>query len=138
MACLEAHSDECERDMECLSGRSHRFQECGKGLQSSLECEAGLGQEFLDECVIPSRCGIVGRRACVGVNRVGKASGPCHTDVLYASGDLGDAGTDLFNSSLLIPLYKNSKGEAIRPIAVPTVFRKVYARTAIAEYRPHF
>ena len=55
---------------------------------------------------------------------------------LYACGEIGHEGEDLINSSLLIPLYKNSQGDTIRPIAVPTVFRKTYARATLAQHRP--
>ena len=54
---------------------------------------------------------------------------------LYACGELGHEGEDLLNSSLVIPLYKNASAEAIRPIAVPTAFRKCYARACIAMHR---
>ena len=54
---------------------------------------------------------------------------------LYACGELGHEGEDLINSSLLIPLYKNGSGDAIRPIAVPTTFRKAYARATLARHR---
>ena len=55
---------------------------------------------------------------------------------LYATGELGHEGEDLLNTSLLIPLYKDGRGEAIyRPIAVPSVFRKVYAKATVASYR---
>ena len=55
---------------------------------------------------------------------------------LYSCGEVGHEGEDLINASLLIPLYKNSKGDAIRPIAVPSVFRKTYARATLAQHRP--
>ena len=54
---------------------------------------------------------------------------------LYACGEIGHEGEDLLNASLLIPLYKNGKGDAVRPIAVPSVFRKVYARATLARHR---
>ena len=54
---------------------------------------------------------------------------------LYACGELGHEGEDLLNCSLLIPLYKDSRGTAIRPIAVPTAFRKCYARSVLAVHR---
>ena len=40
---------------------------------------------------------------------------------------LGHEGEDLLNASLIIPLYKDTRGSAIRPIAVPSVHRKVLA-----------
>ena len=54
---------------------------------------------------------------------------------LYACGELGRQGEDLLNSSLVIPLCKNSAGTAIRPIAVPTAFRECCARAVIALHR---
>ena len=51
---------------------------------------------------------------------------------LYACGEIGHEGEDLVNASLLIPLYKNHKADAVRPIAVPSVFRKAYARATLA------
>ena len=54
---------------------------------------------------------------------------------LYACGEVGHEGEDLINASLLIPLYKNAHADAIRPIAVPSVFRKTFARATIAAHR---
>ena len=48
--------------------------------------------------------------------------------VLYCTGELGHEGEDLMNASLLIPLHKDATGTAIRPIAVPTVHRKIFAK----------
>ena len=56
--------------------------------------------------------------------------------LLYCTGGLGHEGEDLFNASLVIPLYKDSRGEAIRPIAVPSVHRKVLAKTTVTAFRP--
>ena len=56
--------------------------------------------------------------------------------VLYATGALGREGTDLFNSCLAIPLKKSTDGTSLRPIAIPTVFRKVFARICVAKFRP--
>ena len=55
--------------------------------------------------------------------------------VLYATGELGREATDLLNASLAIPLRKNTAGTSLRPIAVPTAFRKVYARVCVARFR---
>ena len=55
--------------------------------------------------------------------------------VLYATGELGREATDLINSSLAIPLRKNTAGTSLRPIAVPSAFRKVYARSCVAKFR---
>ena len=54
---------------------------------------------------------------------------------LYACGEIGHEGEDLLNASLLIPLYKNNKADAVRPIAVPSVFRKAYSRASLARHR---
>ena len=54
---------------------------------------------------------------------------------LYATGELGRKATDLLNSSLAIPLKKNTPGTSLRPIAVPTAFRKVYARVCVMKFR---
>ena len=54
---------------------------------------------------------------------------------LYATGELGREATDLINSSLAIPLKKNTPGTSLRPIAVPTAFRKVYARVCVMRFR---
>ena len=56
--------------------------------------------------------------------------------VLYSTGELGREATDLVNSSLAIPLRKNTAGTSLRPIAVPSAFRKVYARSCVARFRP--
>ena len=53
----------------------------------------------------------------------------------YGAGELGHEGEDLVNSSLVIPLYKDATGSAIRPIAVPTSFCKVCAKVCVATYR---
>ena len=46
------------------------------------------------------------------------------THETYACGELGHQGEDLLNCFLVIPLYKNSAGTAIRPMAVPQVLRQ--------------
>ena len=56
--------------------------------------------------------------------------------LLYSTGGLGHEGEDLVNASLIIPLYKNAEGTAIRPIAVPSVHRKVLAKVTVAAFRP--
>ena len=54
---------------------------------------------------------------------------------LYSTGGLGQEGQDLFNASLVVPLYKNEAGTAVRPIAIPSVHRKVLAKTTVAAFR---
>ena len=54
---------------------------------------------------------------------------------LYSTGGLGQEGQDLFNASLVVPLYKNEAGSAVRPIAIPSVHRKVLAKTTVAAFR---
>ena len=56
--------------------------------------------------------------------------------ILYATGETGREATDLINCSLAIPLYKDVTGESLRPIAIPSVFRKVYARIFVTRFRP--
>ena len=56
--------------------------------------------------------------------------------VLYATGEVGKEATDLINCCLAIPLYKDTAGEGLRPIAIPSVFRKVYARVFVSKFRP--
>ena len=56
--------------------------------------------------------------------------------VLYCAGGLGHEGEDLMNASLIIPLYKDARGSAIRPIAVPSVHRKVLAKVTVSAFRP--
>ena len=53
---------------------------------------------------------------------------------LYSTGGLGQEGQDLFNASLVVPLYKNEAGTAVRPIAIPSVHRKVLAKTTVAAF----
>ena len=56
--------------------------------------------------------------------------------LLYTTGELGHEGEDLVNASLVIPLYKDSQGTAVRPIAVLSVHRKVLAKVTVAAFRP--
>ena len=55
--------------------------------------------------------------------------------VLYTTGQMGHEAEDLFNSSLIVPLHKNPEGTAIRPIAIPSIHRKVFARCTVALYK---
>ena len=43
----------------------------------------------------------------------------------YFSGHLGTTAWDLFNASSIIPLSKDSQGSGVRPIAMPSVWRKL-------------
>ena len=54
---------------------------------------------------------------------------------LYATGELGREAADLVNSFLTIPLKRNAAGTSLRPIAMPTASRKVYARATVARFR---
>ena len=56
--------------------------------------------------------------------------------VLYATGETGREATDLINCCLAIPLRKDATGEGLRPIAIPSAFRKVYARVFVAKFCP--
>ena len=56
--------------------------------------------------------------------------------VLYATRALGREATDIFNSCLAIPLKKSRDGTSLRPIAIPTVFRKGFARICVAKFCP--
>ena len=56
--------------------------------------------------------------------------------LLYCTGGLGHEGEDLLNASLVIPLYKDARGSSVRPIAVPSVHRKILAKVTVAAFRP--
>eukprot|EP00971_Amphidinium_carterae_P077120 1523257-Amphidinium_carterae.2 len=51
----------------------------------------------------------------------------------YLRGETPSAATDLLNIALIIPLSKNETG-GIRPVSIPTVFRKLAATVCILEY----
>ena len=53
----------------------------------------------------------------------------------YCTSGLGHEGEDLMNASLIIPLYKDARGSAIRPIAAPSVHRKVLAKVRVSVFR---
>ena len=55
--------------------------------------------------------------------------------VLYATGEAGREATELINCCLAVPLHKDSEGVGLRPIAIPTVFRKTYAKVFVAKFR---
>ena len=54
----------------------------------------------------------------------------------YATGQCGSMAQDLINSSRLIPLYKDAQGSSLRPVAIPTLWRKVFGRATVEHYRP--
>ena len=56
--------------------------------------------------------------------------------LVYCTGGLGHEGEDPMNTSLIIPLFKDAQGTAIRPIAVPSAHRKVLAKVSVAAFRP--
>eukprot|EP00971_Amphidinium_carterae_P254838 5058842-Amphidinium_carterae.1 len=51
----------------------------------------------------------------------------------YMRGELGALATNLVNMASLIPLNKNDQG-GIRPISIPSVFRKLSATMCILEF----
>eukprot|EP00971_Amphidinium_carterae_P207449 4115991-Amphidinium_carterae.1 len=54
----------------------------------------------------------------------------------YLRGEMPSTATDLLNIALIIPLNKSEAG-GIRPISIPTVFRKLAATVCILEYTTH-
>eukprot|EP00971_Amphidinium_carterae_P348121 6490332-Amphidinium_carterae.1 len=54
----------------------------------------------------------------------------------YLRSELPSTATDLLNIALIIPLNKNDAG-GIRPISIPTVFRKLAATVSILEFATH-
>ena len=53
----------------------------------------------------------------------------------YFSGQLGTTAWDLFNASSLIPLSKDSQGSGVRPIAMPSVWRKLAGLMILHKWR---
>ena len=53
----------------------------------------------------------------------------------YVTGHSGGLAQDLINSSRLIALYKDSQGASLRPIAIPTVWRKIIGRASVTHFR---
>ena len=53
----------------------------------------------------------------------------------YVTGHCGSYAQDLINVSRLIPLYKDGSGESLRPIAIPTVWRKVVGRSTVTYFK---
>ena len=52
----------------------------------------------------------------------------------YLTQDLGDLGLDVINSSVLVPLRKGTSGN-VRPLALPTVFRKLVGKMAVSTWK---
>ena len=55
--------------------------------------------------------------------------------LLYCTGELGHDAEDLLNASLVVPLHKGASGTALRPTAVPTTHRKVFAKVVVSNFR---
>ena len=53
----------------------------------------------------------------------------------YVTGHSGGLAQDLINASRMIALYKNARGESLRPIAIPTVWRKIVGRATVVHFR---
>ena len=75
-------------------------------------------------------------RILAGVYKLPKGQQLLHEIlVLYAIGEAGKEATDLVNCCLAILLYKDARADGLRPSAVPTIFRKAYARVFVAKFR---
>ena len=53
----------------------------------------------------------------------------------YVTGHCGSYAQDLVNASRMIPLYKDGRGESLRPIAIPTVWRKIVGRATVTHFK---
>ena len=53
----------------------------------------------------------------------------------YCLQDLGTVALDTMNASLLLPLSKGSAAQGVRPLAIPTVFRKVLGKIMVQQWR---
>ena len=56
----------------------------------------------------------------------------------YVTGHCGSVAQSLVNASRLVPLYKDSMGQALRPIAaiaIPSVWQKLVGRTTVNHFR---
>ena len=62
---------------------------------------------------------------------------PVFQEVLlqYVTGHSGGLAQDLINASRMIALYKDARGASLRPIAIPTVWRKVIGRATVGHFR---
>ena len=58
--------------------------------------------------------------------------------VLYGTGECGSLVADMLNLSKVVPLSKDSRSDQVRPIAVPTTMRKLYARCAVLRWKRVF
>ena len=54
---------------------------------------------------------------------------------LYLTDSVGTLGTDLLNMSTVTPLRKSHDAPGVRPVAIPTVLRKLVAKAAVAHWR---
>ena len=53
----------------------------------------------------------------------------------YVTGHSGTIAQDLCNLSRLVPLYKDGTGDSLRPIAIPSIWRKVIGKTTVGHFR---
>ena len=53
----------------------------------------------------------------------------------YCTQDLGTVALDTINASLPLPLSKGSQAQGVRPLAIPTVFRKLIGKLVVHKWR---